>query len=198
MMGAPVPPDALSRHDGMTPFSTLTTIGESPIDAQVLYAGATMAGAGDERRRADLDERNVEDSRAAAVHVRQQRAAVAARGGPRLRDVRRPLRRRLPPYVYVSDDYGQTWRSIVAGLPATGVNRIREHPSDPHFLLLGHERGIHFSIDGGRDWSPLTLVTNMPTVPVDDILIHPRENDSWSARTAAASGSSTTSRRWRC
>ncbi len=34
------------------------------------------------------------------------------------------------PYVYVSDDYGQTWRAIVSGLPSTGVNRIREHPSD--------------------------------------------------------------------
>jgi Sortilin, neurotensin receptor 3, len=77
--------------------------------------------------------------------------------------------------VYVSDDYGQTWRSIASGVPATSVHRIREHPRNARLLFLGHERGIHFSIDGGASWSPLTL--NMPNVPVDDILIHPREND---------------------
>ena len=50
----------------------------------------------DARRRADLDIGERSDCRTASRHVRQQRAAVAARGGPRLRDVRRPLQRRLP------------------------------------------------------------------------------------------------------
>src|SRR6185436_20930437 len=40
LMGAPVPERALSRHDGQTSFSTLTTIGESPLDANVLYTGS--------------------------------------------------------------------------------------------------------------------------------------------------------------
>src|SRR6185436_430947 len=40
MMGAPVPERALSRHDGQTAFSTLTTIGESPLDAKLLYTGS--------------------------------------------------------------------------------------------------------------------------------------------------------------
>jgi hypothetical protein len=40
MMGAPVPERALSRHDGVTSFSTLTTIGESPLDAKLIYAGS--------------------------------------------------------------------------------------------------------------------------------------------------------------
>ena len=40
MMGGPVPERALSRHDGQASFSTLTTIGESPIDAKVLYTGS--------------------------------------------------------------------------------------------------------------------------------------------------------------
>jgi hypothetical protein len=66
-------------------------------------------------------------------------------------------------YVYVSDDYGQTWRAIVSGLPSTGVNRIREHPGDAHFLVLGHEKGVHFSTDDGRTWTSLSLLTNFPT-----------------------------------
>jgi len=76
----------------------------------------------------------------------------------------------------VSDDFGQTWRAIVSGLPSTGVNRIREHPSDPHFLVLGHERGVHFSTDDGRTWTSLSLLTNFPTVAADDLIIHPRDN----------------------
>jgi hypothetical protein len=75
----------------------------------------------------------------------------------------------------VSDDYGQTWRSITNGLPATAVHRLREHPRNARLLFAGHERGIHVSIDGGAGWSSLNL--NMPNVPVDDILIHPRDND---------------------
>ena len=33
------------------------------------------------------------------------------------------------PYVFVSDDFGATWRSLSAGLPETSINRIREHPT---------------------------------------------------------------------
>ena len=40
MMGATVPERALSRHDGQTSFSTLTTIAESPLDARLLYTGS--------------------------------------------------------------------------------------------------------------------------------------------------------------
>jgi hypothetical protein len=78
------------------------------------------------------------------------------------------------PYVYVSDDYGQTWRSLSAGLPETSVNRIREHPHNARFLVLAHERGVHVSNDAGASW--LSLATNMPTVPTDDAVIHPRDN----------------------
>jgi hypothetical protein len=80
------------------------------------------------------------------------------------------------PYVFVSDDYGKTWHAIVSGLPSTGVNRIREHPSDSHFLVLAHEKGVHFSTDEGRTWTSLSLVTNFPTAPADDLVIHPRDN----------------------
>ena len=80
------------------------------------------------------------------------------------------------PYVYVSDDFGKSWRSLVAGLPETSVNRIREHPRDPRFLVVTHSRGVHFSNDGGAELGSLSLVTNLPTVRTDDAIIHPRDN----------------------
>ena len=42
--------------------------------------------------------------------------------------------------------------------------------------MLAHERGVHFSTDDGRTWTSLSLVTNLPTVPADDLVIHPRDN----------------------
>src|SRR5207248_83367 len=40
MMGGPVPPHALSRHDGQGNFSALTVIAESPLDRNLLYTGS--------------------------------------------------------------------------------------------------------------------------------------------------------------
>ena len=62
-------------------------------------------------------------------------------------------------YVYASEDFGQTWRSIAAGLPTTSVNRIAEHPREANLLVIGHARGAHFSNDRGATWHSLS--TNM-------------------------------------
>jgi photosystem II stability/assembly factor-like uncharacterized protein len=176
MMDGPVPERALSRHDGQSWFSTLTTIGESPLDAKLLYTGSDdgqvqVTKDGGQKwtnvtaRIAGLPAGTYVSSVAASRHA-AGRVYVTFDGH---------YNDDYNPYAYVSDDYGQTWRSITSGLPATSVHRLREHPRNPGLLFLGHERGIHFSIDGGTSWSSLNL--NMPTVPVDDILIHPRDND---------------------
>ncbi|MFG1690988.1 hypothetical protein ACGF5M_02330, partial [Gemmatimonadota bacterium] len=78
-------------------------------------------------------------------------------------------------YVYVSEDYGQSWRQITEGLPVTSVNRVIEHPRTADLLFVANEVGVFFSLDRGQSWSQLK--NNLPTVPVDVLLIHPREND---------------------
>ena len=176
MMGGPVPERALSRHDGQTSFSTLTTIGESPIDANLLYTGSDdgqvhVTKDGGQKwtnltaRIKGLPAGTYVSSIAASRHA-AGRVYVTFDGH---------YNDDYAAYAYVSDDYGQTWRPITSGLPATSVRRLREHPRNAGLLFLGHERGIHFTIDGGTSWASLNL--NMPNVPVHDILIHPREND---------------------
>jgi photosystem II stability/assembly factor-like uncharacterized protein len=177
IMGAPVPPTALSRNDGTSAFGSLTSIGESPVNAQVIYTGAE-----------DGTVQVTKDGGKTWTNVTSK-----ITGLPQYTYVSTVLPSRYAmgrvyatfdghysddykPYVYVSDDYGQTWRSLAAGLPDTGVNRIREHPSDPHFLVVAHEKGVHFSNDDGRTWTSLSLTTNFPTVPADDLVIHPRDN----------------------
>jgi len=79
-------------------------------------------------------------------------------------------------YVFTTTDYGESWKNISGNLPKGGiVNVIREHHRNPNLLFIGTERGAYFSIDRGKTW--VKFKGNFPTVPVDDIAIHPREND---------------------
>jgi photosystem II stability/assembly factor-like uncharacterized protein len=176
MMGAPVPEGALSRHDGQSNYGSLTTVSESPLDPKVLYTGSddgqvqvTRDGGAQwsniTAKVSGLPANTYVSSLLASRHVASR--VYATFDGHYNDDYR--------PYVYVSEDYGQTWRSISASLPETGVNRLREGLKNPRLLFLGHEKGLHMSIDGGGAWTPMT--TNMPTVPVDDLLIHPRDHD---------------------
>jgi hypothetical protein len=175
MMGARVAPDALSRHDGVTSYSTLTTIGESPLDPKLLYTGSDDGrvhvtrdgGATWTDITAHMSGLPANAYVSSLLPSRHSVARVYATFDNHYNDDYRAL-------VFVSDDYGHTWKSIAANLPETSVHRLREDPRNPQLLLLGHERGLHVSIDGGASWTPLNA--NMPHVPVDDLLIHPRDH----------------------
>jgi len=60
-------------------------------------------------------------------------------------------------------------------VPTNSRFGFREHPRNPNLLFVGTEYGVYVSWDRGASWTSLKL--NLPTVPVDDIAIHPREND---------------------
>jgi photosystem II stability/assembly factor-like uncharacterized protein len=175
MMGAVVPANALSRHDGQTSYGSLSTIGESPLDPLVIYTGSDD---GQLQRTRDggktwtnvtaniqgLPPRTYVSS---VLPSKYEAARVYATFDGHFNDD-------YAPYVFVSDDYGNTWRSLASGLPEASVNRIREHPTDSRLLVIGHSRGASFSNDGGATWHALT--TNMPTVPVNDLVFQPRDN----------------------
>jgi len=78
-------------------------------------------------------------------------------------------------YVFITKDFGETWTSISANLPAANVNVIREDPKNPDLLYLGNEYGFYISLNGGKEWK--RFMNGLPTVRVDDILVHPRDND---------------------
>ena len=80
-------------------------------------------------------------------------------------------------YLLKTTDFGETWKPITKGLPqeAGAVHVIREHPKNPNLLFVGTEFGLYVSFDAGANWQELK--NNLPRVPVDDIQIHPRDND---------------------
>lgn len=82
---------------------------------------------------------------------------------------------KFAPYVFRTGDGGRTWESVAGNLPADGpVKVVREDPNNPNLLFAGTEFGLYASLDRGRSWR---RVGDLPTVAVDDILIHPRDLD---------------------
>ena len=75
------------------------------------------------------------------------------------------------PYLYITLDYGRTWKLSVDGIaPHHFVNAVREDPEQRNLLFAGTEFGIYASFDGGAHWQPLQL--KLPVTSVRDICIH--------------------------
>ncbi|MDH3649881.1 MAG: hypothetical protein OEQ53_09365, partial [Saprospiraceae bacterium] len=72
------------------------------------------------------------------------------------------------PYVYKTDDYGQSWDLITTGIAdSTMLNYarcIREDPIRPGLLYLGTENALYYSLDDGEKWQ--SLMTNLPHSPM--------------------------------
>ncbi|WP_394421847.1 WD40/YVTN/BNR-like repeat-containing protein [Tenacibaculum mesophilum] len=80
------------------------------------------------------------------------------------------------PYAYRTKDYGVTWERIVDESDVKSFTQcIIEDPIEPNLLFLGTDDGLYISINAGKKWTKWT--EGFPTVPVKDLVIHPREHD---------------------
>jgi photosystem II stability/assembly factor-like uncharacterized protein len=83
------------------------------------------------------------------------------------------------PYLYVTTDYGKTFKSLVNNLPkqsvADFVHTVREDPYNRDLLFVGTSRAVYTSLDRGQNWQ--RMMSGMPTVPVYDLKIHPRDRE---------------------
>ncbi len=79
------------------------------------------------------------------------------------------------PHVFRSDNAGNSWRSIAAGLPLETVHVLREDPRDSDTLYLGTDLGVYQSSQGGQNW--ISLRGNLPTASVQDLFIHPVQRE---------------------
>jgi hypothetical protein len=82
------------------------------------------------------------------------------------------------PYLYVTTDFGKTFRSIVNDLPKGGVDFlhvIREDPVNRDLLYVGTDVGAYVSRDRGQSWQK--FMSGLPTVPVHDLKIQPRDHE---------------------
>lgn len=80
------------------------------------------------------------------------------------------------PWVFKTTDFGASWTDISGNIPdGQAVQVIREDLRNRNLLFVGTEFALFVSIDGGASWA--TLMNNLATVPVHDLVIHPRDND---------------------
>ncbi len=81
----------------------------------------------------------------------------------------------LNAYLFVSEDYGKSWKSIKGNLPNQPVNVIVEDLKFENTLYAGTYRGLYISNDRGNSWS--YLGSELPDVSIADIVIEKKSND---------------------
>ena len=74
------------------------------------------------------------------------------------------------PHPYVTEDYGQTWKSLRANLPDGSVKTLREDLENPDLLYLGTEFAAWASLDRGQTW--IKINNNLPTVAIHEFAQH--------------------------
>ena len=177
LMGVANEDVTIARNDGVSAYGTIVTFAESPVRAGLYYAGADD-GTVQVSRDDGATWSNVSDrfpGLPAQTYVSQltpsafEEGTVYAAFDNHTADDYRP-------YVYVSRDYGDSWHTAASDLPEGQVVRcLTEDLENPDVLYLGTEFGLFVTLDKGGHWTRVRA--NLPTVPIAEITLHPREND---------------------
>ena len=158
---------------GDIPFGTMTSISESPLQLNLLYTGT--------------DDGNIQVSKDGGYHW-----TLISKSLPKGLYISRVTSSKFnvetvyasatkyrndefSPYVYVSTNAGQTWKSIVKGLPQFSVNVIIEDQVYDDILYAGTDNGLFASFNKGESW--MAMAASLPSVPIHDLIIQKREND---------------------
>lgn len=159
---------------GDVPFGTLTTMSESPLRFGLIYVGSddgNIQVSKDGGNTWTLINKKLPKglyvSRVTASAFSESRVYVSLNGY---------RNDHFTAYVYVSDDYGTTWRPIMTDLPAEPVNVVKEDTEDGNIIYVGTDGGLYVSVDGGK--SSMLWNKGMPSsVPVHDVVVHPRDGE---------------------
>jgi hypothetical protein len=71
------------------------------------------------------------------------------------------------PYVFVTEDYGKTWKSLRANLPSGSTRVLREDITNPDLLYVGTEFAAFASINRGASWFKINGAS-LPTVAIHE------------------------------
>lgn len=157
---------------GNVPFSTISSLAESPLKFGLLYVGSddgrvhrSDAAGGEWVEITNGLPKNLWVS-SLNPSSHNEDVVYVSLNGYRFDN--------FDTYVYKSTDRGETWASIKANLPEVVVNVITEDPVNENLLYLGTDHGTYVSFNGGASWE---LFNNALNVPSYDIKVHPRENE---------------------
>jgi len=162
----------------MSTYNTITSLSESILDQNILYAGtddglihSTKDGGSSwtsitvDKLPGVPDSSFVNDIKA---DLHNDQVAYVALDNHKFGD--------YSPYLYKTSNGGKSWKPIINGLPEdTFVWRIVQDHIDPNLLFLASEYGLYFSNNQGEKW--IKFSTGLPTISVRDLVIQKREND---------------------
>ncbi len=176
IMGVPGNEYMTSKNDGLSNYGNITTLAESPSVPGLIWVG-TDDGNVQVSEDGGMTFRNVAPNIPGPAENYQVSRVAPSAYDPGTCYVTLDNHRfeDWNPYVFVTHDFGETWQSISGNLPQGNANVIYEDPVNPDLLYLGTEFGLFISLDGGREWK--RFQNGLPTVRIDDILVHPRDND---------------------
>jgi photosystem II stability/assembly factor-like uncharacterized protein len=162
----------LLRSSNAIPYQTITALAESPRKKGMLYAGT------DDGKLHVLPEAGGTwmDLSAAVPTRKWYSRVVPSRHADGTVYVTQRGREDddFGVYVYKSTDFGKTFVSLAANVPAGSVNALAEDPRNPNVLYLGTDFGAFVTTNGGRQWQ--VLGGGLPSVQVSDVAYHPRDN----------------------
>lgn len=158
---------------GDVPYGTLTTLSESPLRFGLIYAGSddgnlhvTKDGGYSWTNISTKLPQRLWVSRVTASAYKESRV-YATLTGYRFDH--------LAPYIFVSEDYGNSWKALGNALPMEPVNVIKEDPKKDSILYVGTDNGLYVSLDRGASF--MAWGGGLPRVPVYDLAIQPRDNE---------------------
>lgn len=178
IMGVPGDQPMASKHDGYANNSVINVIAESPVLPGVLWVG-TEDGNVQVSKDGGVNWTNVvaniKGAPSGYIHISRVEPSHFDAGTCYV-TIDNHRNDDMKPYIFITKDYGATWSSLANNLPANGnVNVIREDPKNKNLLFVGTEYGLYVSLNGGGEWKQ--FMTGLPIVRIDDLLIHPRDND---------------------
>lgn len=154
-------------------YNTLMYLVESPHEQGVLYAGSddglvhiTKDGGANWQ---NITPPNLANGIINSIEVSPHDPATAYIAVMRYKSMD------LKPYIFKTNDYGNTWSKITNGMTNkhTFVRVVREDKKQKGLLYAGTETGLYLSLDDGQNWQPFQL--NLPVVPINDLII--QDND---------------------
>ncbi|AEE19495.1 WD40/YVTN/BNR-like repeat-containing protein [Dokdonia sp. 4H-3-7-5] len=156
---------------GNVAYGTLTSVSESPFQFGLIYTGSddgkisvTKNSGSDWQVISNTLPKDLWVSRVVASEHKKERV-YATLNGYRWDD--------FATYIYVSDNYGQTWKNISAGIPMSPVNVIIEDPVKENIIYVGTDNGAYVSMNGGESYNAFAkAVSDKTTAPLPAVAVH--------------------------
>ncbi|MDP8980813.1 MAG: hypothetical protein M3O35_09505 [Acidobacteriota bacterium] len=166
--GEPITRDAT----GEEVYSTLYSIRESPVQKGLIWTGSND-GLIFVTRDDGKNWTNVTPAGLPPGGRVQNIEPSPHRAGTAFVAIYRYLLGDFAPYIYRTDNFGETWTRLTdgnTGIAADEPTRVvREDPDRAGLLYAGTEFGMYISFDNGARWQTFQL--NLPVTPVTDMKV---------------------------